>query len=145
MQESPSAADLPGPVAGDRAPDVAGLQLPGLGFSQRLFELLRGPAPILLLRLPDQDAADEACAQLAGLRALCPDLRGLGVAKAGSEIVPPPELPVVRDAEGAFVASYGGGPMTAWLIRPDHHIGYRADRPRADELAAYLHLGLGAR
>ena len=143
VQEPPSAADLP--VAGDRAPDAARLRLPGLGFSQRLFELLRDPAPILLLRLPDQDAADEACAQLTGLRTLCPDLRGLGVAKAGSEIVPPPGLPVVQDAEGAFVASYGGGPTTAWLIRPDHHIGYRADLLRPDELAAYLRLGLGAR
>lgn len=136
------ASALPGPMAGDRAPDAAGLQRPGRGFTQRLYELLRGPEPALLTRVVDQSALDTIRDQLAGLRETCRDLRVLAIGDV--PLVPPHGVAVARDTAGAFATAYGGGPSSVWLVRPDHYIGYRADRLDGADLAAYLRLGIGA-
>jgi hypothetical protein len=135
---------LPGPVAGDRAPDATGLLRAGLGFTQRLFEMMRGPGPVLLLRITDQTALDAVAPQLAGLCGTCRDLRVLAITGAGSALVAPPGVAVVLDMAGAFASAYGGGPSSVWLVRPDHYIGYRADRLEVADLTAYLRRGIGA-
>ena len=129
-------------AAGDRAPDATGLRLPGLGFTQRLFELLRGPEPVLLLQVADQNSAAELPPQLAGLRSKCPELRTYAI--AATDIAPVPGLPVIHDTEGSFARAYAGGSTAVWLVRPDHYIGFAADELAVDDLAAYLRHGLGA-
>lgn len=128
-------------AAGDRAPDAIGLRLPGLGFTQRLFELLRGAEPILLLQVANQAAVDELAFQMARLRSLCPDLRAYAI--AATDIAPVPGLSVIHDSEGSFASAYAGGTTAVWLVRPDHYIGFAADELDVDELAAYLRHGLG--
>lgn len=135
------ASALPGPVAGDRAPDATGLLRIGLGFTQRLYEMLRGPGPALLLRVADQAELDQIVPQLAGLREACRDLRILAI--GDSALVPPQGVAVAQDTAGAFASAYGGGPSAVWLVRPDHHIGYRADRLEVEALVAYLRSGIG--
>ena len=62
------------PAAGDRAPDASGLVRDGLGYPQRLFELLRGPEPVLLIRGADTLTPGEIEA-VRSLRAEQPALR----------------------------------------------------------------------
>ena len=129
------AAFADGPAPGDRAPDAQGMVRAGTGYPQRLFTLLRGPEPVLLLRV-DAAGLDEAAGLVARLRAAVPDLRAYAV--TAEPMASPPGLPVVHDSEGAFVGSYGGAAGAVWLVRPDGHLGYRADRLRRDGLLDYL-------
>jgi 2-polyprenyl-6-methoxyphenol hydroxylase-like FAD-dependent oxidoreductase len=46
--------------------------------------------------------------------------------------------PRLDDAEGHLHHRYGADAATLYLIRPDGYIGYRAQPPDADKLAAYL-------
>jgi 2-polyprenyl-6-methoxyphenol hydroxylase-like FAD-dependent oxidoreductase len=99
-----------GPRAGDRAPDAGGLRRHGVGFPLRLFDLLRGTEPVLMLHRPTGPLP-----AIAGLRVLAitaepqPDRYG---------------VTTLHDAEGAFAAAYGGQ-GAAWLIRPDGYIAWR--------------------
>ena len=123
------------PVPGDRAPDAAGLVRDGTGYPQRLHTLLRGPEPVLLLRA-EPAGLEETAALVAELRAAVPDLRAYAIL---AEPAPsPPGLPTLHDGQGSFARTYGGGMGAIWLVRPDGHLGYRADRPQAEELARYL-------
>ncbi|MGD9509894.1 MAG: FAD-dependent monooxygenase, partial [Geminicoccaceae bacterium] len=135
---------LPGPVAGDRAPDAAGLLRAGLGFTQRLLEMLRGPGPVLLLRVAGQAELDGLMPRIAGLRQACRELRVLAIVDAGTAVLAQPGVAIAADTAGAFASAYGGGASSVWLVRPDHHIGYRADRLEVEDLAAYLRRGIGA-
>jgi hypothetical protein len=47
---------------------------------------------------------------------------------------------VVWDAAGEFQAAYGAVAGCRHLVRPDHHVSFRAGRARADELASHLAL-----
>ncbi|KAA2213570.1 FAD-dependent monooxygenase [Teichococcus oryzae] len=129
-----------GPVAGDRAPDAAGLRQAGLGFPLRLHDILRGTAHVLLAYCPDADAA----ASFPGLSAFAldaqarfgPRLRVAAVtalAGAGEH----PGLAVLHDAEGRFAGAYGGT-ARSFLVRPDGHLGWRGRCWREDGLAQHL-------
>ncbi|MFO1072707.1 MAG: FAD-dependent monooxygenase [Geminicoccaceae bacterium] len=131
-----------GPVPGDRAPDAAGLVRDGTLFPQRLHELLRGPEPVLLLRV-DADGLAGVATAAAELRREVPDLRAYAI--AAEPIAAPPALPVLHDSEGAFARAYGGGAGSLWLVRPDGHLGYRADSWQPEGLLGYLqHSFVGA-
>src|SRR5690606_27960402 len=60
-------AEMTGPAAGDRAPDVQGLQREGFGFPLRLFDVLKGTGHVLLLRVADGEAENA----IAFARAFC--------------------------------------------------------------------------
>jgi hypothetical protein len=66
------------------------------------------------------------------------------VADTGAALVPPAGIAVALDTTGSFADAFGGGPSSTWLVRPDHYIGYRADRLEVEDLAGYLRRGIGA-
>ncbi len=110
-----------GPRAGDRAPDAGGLRREGVGFPLRVFEMLRGTDPVLLVH----PAAGDAPAALDGLAGI-DGLRIVAIA-AGAP-ADRYRIAGLEDADGAFAAAYGG--PGAWLVRPDGYIAWRG--PSAD-------------
>lgn len=138
--ERPDAADMKDrPAAGDRAPDVDGLVRDGLGFSQRLFDLLRGPEHVLLAWVTDADRATDAAKLAASLRQrLAGPIRVYGISPAGRDLPLIAGLHVLQDSNGQFQQHYGGSPDAAWMIRPDGHIGYRTAKLREENLMRYL-------
>jgi 2-polyprenyl-6-methoxyphenol hydroxylase-like FAD-dependent oxidoreductase len=128
-----------GPVAGDRAPDAGGLERSGLGFPQRLFELLRGPEHVLLVWVSDAEAALAAAALARSLRRhVGRHVRSYGIVAPGVEVAEVAGLPLFHDADHAFERAYGACGQAAWLVRPDGHVGYRTGRLQEDRLIAYL-------
>lgn len=100
-----------GPQAGDRAPDAGGLRRQGVGFPLRLFDMLRGTEPVLLVHPP---------AVSGGL----PAIDGLRVVAITTDTPADRHgVAALQDAEGAFAGAYGG--PGAWLVRPDGYIAWR--------------------
>jgi 2-polyprenyl-6-methoxyphenol hydroxylase-like FAD-dependent oxidoreductase len=136
--------DAPGPQAGDRAPDVQGLWRVGLGFPIRLFDMLRGTEPVLIVPLPPSDTAEMA----GRLGDFARDLRArFGtrlrvVAIAAGELPELPGLTILHDAAGAFAETYGS-PAATLLVRPDGYIGWRGRSWGEPGLLAYLGSLLG--
>jgi 2-polyprenyl-6-methoxyphenol hydroxylase-like FAD-dependent oxidoreductase len=126
--------EVPGPQAGDRAPDVPGLERQGVGFPLRLFDVLRGTDHVLLLR---PEAEDDAA-----LETFARDLKTrLGgrirlVVVTDGEPGQRPHLAPVRDGQRRFEAAYG--PARAFLVRPDGHIAWRGKSWRAAGLTEFL-------
>ena len=110
-----------GPRPGDRAPDCRGLRRAEVNFPLRLFELLAGTDPTLLLYVDDtaqQPDLVEIEKVLAGRARMCvltadPALRFGG-------------YPVIVDAEGEFRDAYGATAGSGYLVRPDGYLGFRA-------------------
>jgi hypothetical protein len=130
-------AETPGPAAGDRAPDAAGLTRFGLGFPLRLFDVLRGTAPVLLAALAEGEASGGLAAFAQAMR---PRLRVVAIAPD-----PRPEEPaltILHDPAGAFAQAYGDA-ANAVLVRPDGHIGWRGSAWRAASLRGYLSEAFG--
>ncbi|MDI6024763.1 FAD-dependent monooxygenase [Corticibacterium sp. UT-5YL-CI-8] len=126
-------------AAGDRVPDVLGLRRDGVGFPLRLFDLLKGPAFVLIVSLgSSEDAAKiEACA--AHLHQRWPGLVRV-VAIASNDIVAdePPNVELIRDVDGRFATTFGQAAGAAWLIRPDNYIGLAVDDWSEAIIVAYL-------
>ncbi|MGY1733850.1 FAD-dependent monooxygenase [Geodermatophilus sp. SYSU D01045] len=145
---SPLVGETPGftagPEPGHRAPDVQGLRRFGVAHPLRLFDLTRGTRSTLLLAA-DATASEE---QVSDLEKLAVAVRQQTRGEVAAYLVAAPDarvpflvdLPVVRDAEGAFAAAYGtaGAGTAAYLVRPDGHVGFRS-RP-LDEDALLDHL-----
>ncbi|WP_051329559.1 FAD-dependent monooxygenase [Geminicoccus roseus] len=128
-----------GPAAGDRAPDADGLTRAGLGFPQRLFEILRGPDHVLLARIADPQAARDVAALVRDLRRrFGGGIRGYGIVAPGREIPSPPGLPLLVDQSQAFSRAYDDLDRAGWLVRPDGHVGYRTTALAAPRLIAHL-------
>ncbi len=127
-----------GPAPGARAPDARGLAVMGRSYPARLFELLRGPEHVLLLYLD----APQAAAGLEEVASAARDrgqgrLRAYAILADGVELRGL-ELPVVRDADGAFAAAYGASGGCAYLVRPDGYVGYRERSPSTAGVVAAL-------
>lgn len=119
-----------GPHAGDRAPDAGGLRRQGVGFPLRLFDILRGTEPVLLVQ-----GQPDALPRIAGLRV---------VAITGTPMDDRHGVTMLHDAAGAFAAAYGSGPG-AWLVRPDGHIAWRGPTAAHPGLADVLGRVFGLR
>ena len=110
-----------GPRPGDRAPDCRGLRRAEVNFPLRLFELLAGTDPTLLLYIddtaqqPDLVEIEKVLAGRVRMRLLTADpaLRFGG-------------YPVIVDAEGEFRDAYGATACSGYLVRPDGYLGFRA-------------------
>ncbi|MEX5721110.1 FAD-dependent monooxygenase [Geodermatophilus maliterrae] len=133
-----------GPEPGHRAPDVHGLRRFGVAHPLRLFDLTRGTRSTLLLHA-DAGASEEEVLALEKLAtAVRQQTRGevdaYLVADPGARLPLLVDLPVVRDADRAFAATYGvdGAGTAAYLVRPDGHVGFRT-RP-VSETALLDHL-----
>jgi 2-polyprenyl-6-methoxyphenol hydroxylase-like FAD-dependent oxidoreductase len=135
-----------GPQPGDRAPDVGGLRRTGVGRLLHLFELLRGTAHTLLLYLnnaADHPLIGQDARRLAELAAALRasygnDLRIYGITALGAPAVTTAGLPMVEDTEGGFRRLYDVADMSAYLVRPDGYVGYRAYPLQLERLRAYL-------
>lgn len=111
-----------GPAPGVRAPDV---QLQRNHTAVRLFDLLRDPGHILLLFTGESEQAVPAAALLAQageLAARTPGaLRVLVVSRQASD-----QKEALHDASGMAHQLYGASEACAYLLRPDGHVGFRA-------------------
>jgi hypothetical protein len=134
------------PAPGDRASDAGGLRRHCLGFSLRLFDVLRGTEHVLVAHLDRADApagiadlstwARETSSRLDGRLRI--------VAVTGTEGLPEHSgVASFYDREGAFAAAYGPA-GAAFLIRPDGHIGWRGRSWREPGLPAHLRMIFGS-
>jgi hypothetical protein len=135
-----------GPRPGDRAPDVSGLCRANVGHPLRLFELSRGTTHTLLVYLDGaapQTWSDDAVRPLAETVAMWRErynqsLIAYAITAPGATWVPVDGLPMLEDAAGEFRQRYDVTGMSAYLVRPDGYIGYRAHPLQLDRLQAYL-------
>ncbi|MFJ7068242.1 FAD-dependent monooxygenase [Streptomyces sp. NPDC101115] len=135
--------DGAGPRPGDRAPDCGGLSDPLASFPLRLYDVLRGRGHVLLL-YGDGTTGPEEFTELAaradelsrGAVECCAVLAADGVVDtAAAEALP---LPVYRDTRGEFARLYAVRKPTAFLVRPDGHVGARLSPSATAGLDAYL-------
>jgi 2-polyprenyl-6-methoxyphenol hydroxylase-like FAD-dependent oxidoreductase len=128
-------------AAGDRAPDADGLTRPFVGHAERLHRRLGRGRHVLIGHVGDREQLDQLADLLDHLRkALGRHAEGVAIVAADSEIIANERIPLLHDSRGQFSARYGVTSGTAWLIRPDGHIGWCSDRPSASGLEAYLRL-----
>jgi 2-polyprenyl-6-methoxyphenol hydroxylase-like FAD-dependent oxidoreductase len=135
-----------GPQPGDRAPDAGGLRRAGVGHPLRLCDLRRGTAHTLLVSLdrsakpPGSDTAARGLADLAAaLRVRYGDrVEVYGITTPGGAAVTVEGVPVVEDTAGEFRRGYDVKGMSAYLVRPDGYVGYRAHPLQWGRLDAYL-------
>lgn len=130
-----------GPHPGERVADVD-LDEPHAG-KDRLFELLRGTAHVLLLFGGQEESAAgyENLGRLAAeVAARFGDLvRPLLIAPHGRAAEGLPEgIEVVRDSGGALHHRFGARNECLYLIRPDGYVGFRSQPAAWETLKAYL-------
>jgi 2-polyprenyl-6-methoxyphenol hydroxylase-like FAD-dependent oxidoreductase len=117
-----------GPRAGDRAPD--GTLRDATGAAVRVFELIRGLEPTLLL-FTGQRTAGASGAAVEQARAVAKRLGGPAVKAV---IIGGHGAGETTDPEGRVHESYGVEALSAVLVRPDGYIGLRCDPLREDAL-----------
>jgi 2-polyprenyl-6-methoxyphenol hydroxylase-like FAD-dependent oxidoreductase/quinol monooxygenase YgiN len=142
--EAMSVPGVPGtaPAPGDRAPDANGLRRTGAGHPLRVFDLTRGTSHTLLL-YADASVAEE---DVLRLEALADSLRELCAGQLNAYVLLSPEtpmpagleLPVLQDADDQFRVAYGVTGASAYLIRPDGHVGFRSSPIAATALRKHL-------
>lgn len=142
--EAMSVPGAPGaaPAPGERAPDANGLRRTGVGHPLRVFDLTRGTSHTLLL-YADASVAEE---DLLRLEVLADSLRELCAGQLNAYVLLSPEapmpagleLPVLRDADDQFRVTYGVTGTSAYLIRPDGHVGFRSSPVAAAALRKHL-------
>jgi hypothetical protein len=129
-----------GPRAGDRAPD-APLHDPATGAIRRLFDVTRGPHFTLLLftgRASSGHAHLQALADHA-TRRLGDNLRAYLIVPAPDRYGhTDPDRSVLVDVDGSAARSYGAVGDVLYLIRPDGHVGVRAQCLHEQALETYL-------
>ena len=114
--------------AGDRAPDADGMRRDQVGFTLRLFDLLRGTDHVLLVylgraRLRERTREAEALARdLAD--AYGPLVRVVAVAPGGADAPEIVGATLVQDAAGVFARAYTARSGLMCLVRPDGYIAY---------------------
>ncbi|MEU4496648.1 FAD-dependent monooxygenase [Streptomyces sp. NPDC023998] len=133
--------DGPGPRPGDRAPDCGGLTGEIATYPMRLYDLLRDRGGHVLLLYGQGngngnghglDELAEAARESSGGRVeTCVVLEADAPADATL-------LPAYRDSRGEFARLYAAEQPTAFVIRPDGHLGARLCPPAPKPLAAHL-------
>lgn len=127
-----------GPAPGDRAPDATELRQDAVASPLRLHELLRHPGHTVLLWAPTAQAlqAQRELAERATDR--FGDALRAYVLVAGST-GSPADGRVLRDDAGRAARAYGfDGAAAAVVVRPDGYVGFRAQDPTIEALAAHL-------
>ncbi len=150
VAETPGSAEriVAGPGPGDRAPDVAGLRRFGVGHALRLFDLTRGTGHTLLLYADASTGEEDVLGfeKLAGkVRENHPELLRTYVLAGPDAVVPATlDLPVIRDDANAFRLAYGVRGPSAYLVRPDGHVGFRSSPVSGAALDDHLDTIFGA-
>lgn len=133
-------ANMPGPVAGDRAPDAQGLWRHGVGYPLRMFDILKGTEHVLVNHVANSDDSAKELADLSTWAQqlpghLAPHLRVLAITKDSA--ADQPHIALFHDRTGAFAKAYGER-NTCFLVRPDGYIGWRGVSWRDPGLADFL-------
>ena len=150
VAETPGSAEriVAGPGPGERAPDVAGLRRAGVGHALRLFDLTRGTGHTLLLYADASTGEEDVSGfeKLAGkVRDDRPELLRTYVVASPDAVVPAAlDLPVIRDDANAFRLAYGVRGPSAYLVRPDGHVGFRSSPVSGAALDDHLDTIFGA-
>ncbi|MCM1947177.1 FAD-dependent monooxygenase [Streptomyces sp. G2] len=134
--------DGPGPAPGDRAPDCGGLAGPIAAYPVRLFDVLRDRPTVLLLYGTGYGSGGAAGRDELAAAAW----RATGGRVDVCAILPPDTphgtgpLPAYRDTAGEFAARYAtaGDRPTAFVVRPDGHLGARLPDPDPARLTTHL-------
>jgi 2-polyprenyl-6-methoxyphenol hydroxylase-like FAD-dependent oxidoreductase len=131
-----------GPRPGDRAPDADGLRAPWVAHPIRLAERMRVPGHLLLLWFDGAASADDF-ARAASLADRLAHWFGDAIAIDGivapeASVVDHERFPLLRDADGGFRAAYDARGACLYLLRPDRHVAFRADRHDVAALERYL-------
>ncbi|HEX5727882.1 FAD-dependent oxidoreductase [Microbacterium sp.] len=129
-EEIGPAAVLGGPAPGERAPDVQGLTRFGVGHNLRLFDLTRGTRSTLLL-YADETVNEGDMVELDKLATAVwqrssGEVEAYLITSRDAQVPAHLDVPVLRDSAGNFRRIYDGQGLTAYLIRPDGHVGYRS-------------------
>jgi 2-polyprenyl-6-methoxyphenol hydroxylase-like FAD-dependent oxidoreductase len=128
------------PAAGDRAPDAGGLRRHGVGFSLRLFDVLRGTEHVLVTHLPSAGTpaeTTELAAFAAQLRERVGDRVRVVVVATAQGVQEQPGVALYHDERREFTAAYGAQ-AASFLVRPDGYIGWRGRSWDDKGLFAYL-------
>jgi 2-polyprenyl-6-methoxyphenol hydroxylase-like FAD-dependent oxidoreductase len=133
-----SDADL---KAGDRAPDCSGLRRENVNFPLRLFDVIRGTEHVLLVYVAEGSASQsrallESLAMHNTIRDL--QVRVVAIAAPGTPVLEIAGVAFLEDREGHFAQAYPVSPGTAYLVRPDGYIGYRAAPVTETGFLSYL-------
>jgi hypothetical protein len=131
-----------GPEPGDRAPDAEGLRRFGVSHPLRLFDLTRGTAHTLFVYADSATTEPE----LMKFEKLAEKVRNQGeglvnvyiVAHPEATVPPQLELPVFRDTADSFRNAYGIRGGSAYLVRPDGHVGFRCAPVSASAIDEHL-------
>jgi hypothetical protein len=138
VSDALAAADL---RAGDRAPDCTGLRRENINFPLRLFDVIRGTEHVLLVYIAG-DSAPECKAFLESLAMhnaiRDPGIRIVAVAAPGTQVPEITGIALFEDREGRFAQVYKVSSGTAYLVRPDGYISYRANPITEIGLMRYL-------
>ncbi|MET0715525.1 MAG: FAD-dependent monooxygenase, partial [Mycetocola sp.] len=131
-EEMGTDAVLGGPAPGERAPDVHGLTRFGVGHPIRLFEVTRGTRSTLLLYV-DETVSEDGIVELEKLAAAVwqqssGEVDAYLITSTDAQLEARVDVPILRDSAGNFRKTYDGRGLTAYLIRPDGHVGYRSER-----------------
>jgi 2-polyprenyl-6-methoxyphenol hydroxylase-like FAD-dependent oxidoreductase len=137
-----AAASVAGPAAGDRAPDVPGLRRRFVRHDARLFDLLRGTHHTLLLysNHPDSEVDrgrfEEVAEALQGEHGSL--IRSYAIFHPDCAAASLEGLPVLIDGRQEFARLYGPQRGSAYLVRPDGYLGYRAGSIDLEHLRQHL-------
>jgi 2-polyprenyl-6-methoxyphenol hydroxylase-like FAD-dependent oxidoreductase len=119
-----------GPLAGDRAPDATGLRRAHMRHEARLFDVFRGPHHTLLLYTNHGDAEAD-CRRFCDVAAKLAEQYGNlvhthAILHPDCGQVPLEGLSILDDVRNAFAERYFPKRGSAYLVRPDGYLGYRA-------------------
>ncbi|MEV0292070.1 FAD-dependent monooxygenase [Nocardia sp. NPDC050710] len=136
-----SAESSPGPRAGTRAPDAAGLTRDAVTFPTHLFSILGRTNHTTLLYADDNTGADT----VASLESLAEAARrgahgqmDVYLVASPAAAVDPTILPVIRDRDTAFARAYRATGGSVYVLRPDGYLGYTRHAASPGDLSKYL-------
>jgi hypothetical protein len=141
-EEVPADAAIGGPAPGERAPDVHGLTRFGVGHPLRLFEITHGTRSTLLLSA-DATMSEDDVLELDALAAAVSEqssgeVVAYLIASPDTRVPADLDVPVLLDSGGGFRETYDVHGPTAYLIRPDGHVGYRSTRATSEGITDHL-------
>lgn len=139
MRDERAAAATALLAAGDRAPDAAQLRRPFVGHPLRLHERI-GCGRHVLLRFVAEEAAVTGLFDMLRLLRLALGDSTAELAIASPSAIPDERagLPLLTDSADEFVTAYSAQPGTAWLVRPNGHVGWSSAAPSVTGLCNAL-------
>ncbi|MEP6650364.1 MAG: FAD-dependent monooxygenase [Lapillicoccus sp.] len=127
------------PFPGTRAPDARGLTRAAVNSPIRLYTVLGRDKHTIVGYAGDgtSGVADIEAAVAAAVEGSHGEMEAYLVAAPGAD-TGRTLVPVLRDADGQFLAAYHAAYGQVFVLRPDGYLGYRGDAADLDALTSYL-------